>query len=58
MNNSVFQKTKENVQKHRYIKLVITENGRNYLLSEPNYHNLKFLTLLAIEIKKNSNTHE
>ena len=52
MNNSVFQKTKENVQKHRYIKLVITENGRNYLLSEPNYHNLKFLTLLAIEIKK------
>ena len=40
MNNSVFGKTIENVRKHRYIKLPIT-NKRNYLASEPNYHMTK-----------------
>ena len=52
MNNAVFGKIMENVRKHRDIKLVITERGRNYLVSEPNYHTTKFFTenLLAIEM--------
>ena len=54
MNNAVFGKTMENVRKHRDIKLVTTERGRNYLASEPNYNTTKFFTenLLAIEMKK------
>ena len=38
MNNSVFEKTMENVRKHRDIKLVTTEERRNCLVSEQNYH--------------------
>ena len=54
MNNAVFGKTMENVRKHKDIKLVTTERRRNYLVSEPNYHTVKFFTenLLAIEMKK------
>ena len=54
MNNVVFEKTMENVRKHRDIKLVTTKRRRNYLVSEPNYHTTKFFTknLLAIEMKK------
>ena len=54
MINSAFEKTIENVRKHRDIELVTTERRRNYLVSEPNFHTTKFLTqyLLAIEIKK------
>ena len=53
MNNAAFGKTMENVRKHRYIKLVLTERRRNYLVSKPNYHTTKFFTkhLLAIEMK-------
>ena len=63
MNNAVFSKTMENVRKHRYIKLVLIEIRRNYLVSKPNYHTTKFFTehLLAIEMKKkkkNRNTFE
>ena len=36
MNNAGFRKKKENVIKHRNIKLVKTEWTRNYLASEPN----------------------
>ena len=34
--------TKENVRKHRDIKLVILERRRDYLISEPNHHTKKF----------------
>ena len=54
MNNSVFGKTMENVRKHRDIKLVTTDEKRNKLVSEPNYHTTKHFSenLLAIEMKK------
>ena len=54
MNNAVFGKTIENVRKHRDINLGTTERRRNYLVSEPNYHTIKFFTeyLFAIEMKK------
>ena len=54
MNNAVFGKTIENVRKHRDIKLLITDKGRNRLVSEPNYDTTKWFSekLLAIEMKK------
>ena len=54
MNNAVFGKTMESMEKPRDIKLVTTERRRNYLVSEPNYHTTKFFTknLLEIEMKK------
>ena len=54
MNNYTFGKTMENVRKHRDIKLVTTEERRNKLISEPNYHTAKHFSenLLAIEMKK------
>ena len=42
MNNSVFGKTMENVRKHRDIKLVTTDERRNQLVSELNYHSTKY----------------
>ena len=52
-NNAVFEKTVENVKKHKDIKLVTTEKNI-YLVSDPNYPTTKFYTenLLAIEMKK------
>ena len=41
MNNYVFGKTMENVRKHRDIKLATTDEKRNKLVSEPNYHATK-----------------
>ena len=54
MNNIFLGKTIENVRKHRDIKLVTTEKGRNYLVSERKYHTTKLFTehLLATEMKK------
>ena len=54
MVNSVFGKTIENFRKHRYIKLVTTDEKRSKLISEPNYHTAKrfFKNVLAIEMKK------
>ena len=44
----------ENVRKHRNIRLAVTKQRRNYLISEPNYHATKIFSenLLAIEIEK------
>ena len=54
MNNSGFGKTMENVRKHRDIKLVATDKRRNKLMSEPDYHTIKWFSekLSAIEMKK------
>ena len=54
VNNSVFEKTMENVRKYRDIKLATTDRRRNQLVSEPNYHTTKYFleNLLAIEMKK------
>ena len=54
MNSSVFEKTMENVRKHRDIKLVTTYKRRSQLISEPNYHTKKWFSenLIAIEMKK------
>ena len=53
MNNAVFEKTMENLRKHRDIKLATTEKRKSYLVSEPNYHTAKFFTvnLLATQMK-------
>ena len=44
----------EKVRKHRDIKFVTTERGRNYLMSKANDHTTKFFTknLLVTEMKK------
>ena len=54
MNNSVIGKTMENVRKHKDTKLVTTDEKRNKLVSEPNYHTTKRFSenLLAMEMKK------
>ena len=53
MNNSVFGKTMENVRNHRDIKLVTTNESRNKLVSEPNYHTTHFSeNVMAMEMKK------
>ena len=41
MNNSVFEKTSENVRNHKDIKLVASEKRRKGLVSEPNYDSHK-----------------
>ena len=55
MNNPGFQKTMENVIRHRNIKLVRAERRQNYLVSEPNYHTTNFFTESLLE-KKNEKT--
>ena len=54
MNNSVFEKTMENIRKHRNIKLVPTDKKRSKLVSEPNYHTINLISedLSIIEMKK------
>ena len=55
MNNSAFDKTLKNINKHGNIKLVTKDERRNYFASETNYHTTKWFlkNVLAIEIKKN-----
>ena len=52
MSNSVFGKTMENVRKHRDIKLVTTDEKRNQLFSEPNYHAIKGFSKNLVAIEK------
>ena len=54
MNNSVFEKTRENVRNHRDIKLITTDKRRKRLVPEPNYHSHKNFSehLMSIEMKK------
>ena len=54
INNSVFEKTMENIRNHRDIKLVTLDKRRKRLVSEPIYHShQKFLEhLMAMEKKK------
>ena len=51
MNNAVFGKTMENGRKNKDIKFVTTERRRNYLVSEPNYHTIKFFTENSLTIE-------
>ena len=44
MNNAVFEKTMENIRKHRDIKIVTTDRKRNKLVSEPNYHTMNYIS--------------
>ena len=55
MNNGIFVETMENLRKSRNVKLVTIENRTNNLVTEPNYHIMKFFTetLLSKELKKN-----
>ena len=41
MNNSVFGKTMENVRNRGDLKLVVTEERRKKLVTEPNYDSCK-----------------
>ena len=54
MNNSVFGKMIENVRKRREIKLIVTEERRKKLVSEPNYASCTAFSdhLMAVEMKK------
>ena len=54
MNNAVFGKTMENVRNRRDVKLVVTEERRKKLVSEPNYDSCKqfFESFMAIEMRK------
>ena len=54
MNNAVFEKTMENVRKHRDITLVATNKKRSKLVSEPNYHTMNYISedLSIIERKR------
>ena len=56
MNNAVFGKMIENVRKRRDIKLIVTEERRKKLTSEPNYESCKVFSdhLMAIEMRKTS----
>ena len=54
MNNSVLGKMIDNVRKQRDIKLVVTEQRRKELVSEPNYASCTPFSdhLMAIEMRK------
>ena len=60
LNNFVFGKTIENVRKHRDVKLVTTDEKRNKLVSESNYHTTKtfFIKFVSNRNEKNKSKNE
>ena len=52
MNNATFEKSMENMRKHRNIKIVTTKGTGNYLASGPNYHTTKFFTENLLPTRK------
>ena len=54
INNSAFGKTIENVRKQREIKLIVTDERRKKLVSEPNYASCTAFSdhLMAVEMRK------
>ena len=56
INNFVFGKMMESVRNHRDVKLVVTEQRRKKLVSEPNYESRKVCTedLMATKMRKTS----
>ena len=61
MNNLVFAKAMQSyIRKHRDVKLVTTESGRIYLVSDLTYDTTKCLTehLLTKQMKQNRGTYE
>ena len=54
MSSAVFEKTMENIKKHRDIKLVTTNKRRSKLVSEPNYHTMNYISedLSIIEMRR------
>ena len=60
MNNAVFEKTIENIRKHRNIKLVTSDKRRSIFASEPNYHTSKYISedLIIIEMKNGRGKNE
>ena len=51
MNNVFFEKTIENVRKHRDITIAAADARKNYLESKTNYHNTNFLSENLLEMK-------
>ena len=43
MNNVIFRKTMKKVRNQRYIQFIRNEARKSYLVSERNYHTIKFL---------------
>ena len=54
MNNAVFRKTMKNVRNRKVVKLVVKEERRKKLFSEPNYDSCKQFSdsLMTIEMRK------
>ena len=47
-----FEKTMENVRKHKYIRLVTANKRRDYLVSAPNYHKKKDIQKIYWQVKR------
>lgn len=57
MNNAVFGKTKQNIRKHRFIKLISACDGihdAKHLIASPNFQSRAIFreNLMAVELKK------
>ena len=55
MNNSLFGKTMENIRNHKDFQFVTTDEKRNKLVSEPNYHTTKHFSKKFIDNRNEKN---